>query len=64
MLRIGLGDDRRRHVEGAVLLVQATGDLDLLHLLARRHLDSEDTLDATLLLLSRRHEVDPDRLRG
>ena len=40
-IRIELRDDGGRHVEGAVLFVQAVRRLDLAHLLARRHVDAE-----------------------
>ena len=56
---VELGDDGDRHVERAVVLVQTVRRFDLLHFLARRHVDAERRLDQ--LLLGRRglDEIDP-----
>jgi hypothetical protein len=56
-------DDRRGHVEHAVLVVEAVRRLDLPHLFAGRDFDGERALDELLFFGSGFEEVDPDRLR-
>ena len=55
---------RGGHVQRAVVLVQPVRGLDLLHFLARRHVDAERVLDQLLFVGRRLEQVDPDRLVG
>ncbi len=59
-LRVGLTHQRRGHVAGAVLHVEAAGDLDLLHLLARRDRDADAAFDGLILPGGRIDQVEPD----
>jgi hypothetical protein len=59
---VELRGDRRGHVERAVVLVQPVRGLDLLHFLARRHLDAQLALDQLLFVLRRLQQIEPDRL--
>ena len=52
--------DVRGEKNGAALLIEAARRLDLGHLLARRHLETESSLDERLLLACRLEQVDPD----
>jgi hypothetical protein len=56
-------DDRRGHVEHAVLFVETVRRLDLAHLLAGRDVDAERALDELLFLRLRFEQIDPDRVR-
>ena len=58
---IGLAHQRGRHVPGVVLDVEPAGDLDLLHLLARRDGDAEMALEQLVFRQGRQDEVEPDR---
>ena len=46
---VGLAHQRRRHVARAVLQIEPARDLDLLHLLARRHRDAERAFEQLVL---------------
>ena len=63
----GLGalgeDQRRRHVERAVLDLQPAGRLDLAELVARRHAQAEGLFDPRPLVVARIDQVDPGALR-
>ena len=54
----------QRHVERAVLLVEAARRLDLAHVLAGRDLHADALLDELVLLARRLLEVDPGRVVG
>jgi len=61
--RIGfrLAHQCRGHVPGAVLHIEPAGNLDLLHLLARRDRDAKKLLDQFVFALRRTDEIDPYR---
>jgi hypothetical protein len=61
-LGVGLAHQRRRHVARGVLYIETTGDLDLLHLVPRRHGDPGQILDRLVLGGGRIEEVDPHRV--
>ena len=61
-LAVELAADRRRHVDGAAFLVEAVRGLDLLHLVARGHVDGEQRLDGALFLGGRLEQVGPEEL--
>ena len=57
---LGLIEQGRRHEIGAVLLIEAARRLDLLLLLAGRHVELERPLDLFLLLRRGIEEIDPN----
>jgi hypothetical protein len=59
-LGVGLAHQRRGHVTRAVLDVETARDLDLLHLLARRHGDADDAFDKLVFVLGGLDEIEPD----
>ena len=61
---VGLAHQRRGHVARAVLDIEAAGDLDLLHFLARRHRDAQELFDQLVFRHRRRDQIDPYRLAG
>ena len=63
-LGVRLAHQRRGHVARAVFDIEPAGDLDFLHLLARRHRDAEQLLDQLVFLHGRRDQVDPHGLVG
>ncbi len=63
-VRIELRDDGRRHVDGAVLFVEAVGRFDFAHFLARRHVHAEHLLDRLFFFGAGFEQVEPQRLFG
>src|SRR5262245_21156554 len=58
---VGLTHQRRGHVACAVLYIDAAGDLDLLHLLARRHRYANDAFGQLILELGGLIQIEPHR---
>ena len=61
---VGLAHHGRGHVPRAVLDIETAGDLDLLHLLARRHRDAEMALEQLVFGDRGTDEVEPDAVFG
>jgi hypothetical protein len=59
-LRLGVGGQKHRHEDGAVLGIEPRRDLDLLHVLAVRNVDTEQPFDQRVLLRGRLDQIDPD----
>ena len=61
---VGLAHQRRRHVAGAVLDIEAAGNLDFLHVLPGRHRDPGQPLHRAVLLRRRVHRSIQTALSG
>src|SRR5262245_39117617 len=57
---VGLTHQGRGHVACTVLYIETAGDLDLLHLLARRHRYADDAFDQLILELRGLDQIEPD----
>ena len=61
-IAVELAAHRRRHVDRTAFLVEAAGRLDLLHLVARRHVDGQECFDRALFFRGGLVEVGPKKL--